>query len=342
LYLFFYLFIILHVIEKSDKGDLIMPNPFGFRSTLLTVSLLCLTVIPLAQASKLPIAIAAKQSPDAPVSNNGAPLQPGTSEAVVRVQNGAYVKGHRGLNEKAEKRVAPTAPRSKSHDTSHMGTESIIGEDTRTQVNDTTAYPYSAIVQIESDIGGCTGWLIGPHTVATAGHCVYDPNQHKWASYARVYPGRNGDELPYGSANAQVLYSVVGWTQNGDSNYDYGAIKLDSDIGNDAGWFGYRWQTGSMDGIWENISGYPGDKTYGTQWEDRDQIRQTAPRKLFYANDTYGGQSGSPVYEVDSHSDCDFCAIAIHTSGVYSGSSYNRGTRITEAVFENFNRWKNQ
>ncbi|GIN26550.1 hypothetical protein J31TS2_31300 [Bacillus licheniformis] len=62
-----------------------------------------------------------------------------------------------------------------------------------------------------------------------------------------------------------------------------------------------------------------------------------------YAMDTYGGQSGSPVFEQSSsRTNCSGpCSLAVHTNGVYGGSSYNRGTRITKEVFDNLTNWKN-
>jgi glutamyl endopeptidase len=277
-------------------------------------------------------------SPHTPVSNKGATIQPVPyGKDTVKQRFGAYTKGHKGTQERSDLTASP----SETKPDGGAGTESIIGADNRTRVTNTAVYPYSAIVHIVSDIGGCTGWMIGPDTVATAGHCLYDPNEDKWASFATVYPGRDGDHLPYGSADGVEFFSVTGWVHDGNTNYDYGAIKLDKRIGDSTGWFGYRYQSGSMNGTAENISGYPGDKPYGTQWQHADHIRETYKHKLLYANDTYGGQSGSPVYQ-SSYAHCGVCSIAIHTNGVYGGSSYNRGTRITKEVFENLNTWKAQ
>jgi glutamyl endopeptidase len=216
-----------------------------------------------------------------------------------------------------------------------VGIQTVIGTDSRYQITGTTAYPYRAIVHITSSIGGCTGWLINANTVATAGHCLHNGS---WATNVVVYPGRNGSSTPYGSCGYTRLFSVSGWTSSRSPEYDYGAIKLNCSIGNTTGWFGYRWTSSSLTGQPSYISGYPGDKPYGTQWRSDDSIRITETRRLFYANDTYGGHSGSPVW--NNEASCSTCGIAIHAYGVGS-NGYNGGTRITQEVYNNLTTWKN-
>jgi glutamyl endopeptidase len=220
--------------------------------------------------------------------------------------------------------------------------ETIIGTDNRYLISNTTTYPYRAVAEMNltqgTSSGRCTAWFIGPDTVATAGHCVHTGGSSGvWSSNVRVFPGRNGSSTPYGSCTARRLYSVTGWTSNGDSNYDYGAVKLNCSIGSTVGWFGLHWQSASLTGQQTIIDGYPGDKPY-TQWGANDFVRQTDAQKLQYDNDTVGGMSGSPVYNRVA---CNPCAIAIHTNGVYGGSTHNRGTRITQQVFNNLIAWRN-
>lgn len=55
----------------------------------------------------------------------------------------------------------------------------IIGPDDRVKITNTTNFPWSAMVRItkyftEDKTGACSGWMLGPSTVVTAGHCVYD------------------------------------------------------------------------------------------------------------------------------------------------------------------------
>ncbi|WP_312853949.1 trypsin-like serine peptidase [Thermoactinomyces mirandus] len=318
-----------------------MKNSLFFRSFAFILAGL-VTFLPVTSVLAGPVPTSS-DNPHTPVASDGSQIDPHApgSDDIVQTDNGAYSKGAKGNNVRQWERFVTDGRKSPSATADKPSTESIIGSDSRTRVKDPSVYPYRAIVHIESNIGNCTGWMIGSDTVATAGHCVYDPDSKKWASWAKVYPGRNGDEAPFGSANAKRFYSVTGWTVQGNHNHDYGAIKLDKSVGNQTGWFGYRWQSGSLNGVNENISGYPGDKDYGTQWEHRDQIRETTTYKLIYNNDTYAGQSGAPVYQ-DSYQNCGVCSLAIHANGVYGGKNSNRGTRITKEVFHNLNIWKNQ
>jgi len=254
-------------------------------------------------------------------------------------QYGSYSKAFTGtgkVNETKEKTAKESSAKAP------YSIKSVIGSDDRTRVTNTSAYPYRAIVHISSSIGSCTGWMIGPKTVATAGHCIYDTSSGSFAGTATVSPGRNGTSYPYGSVKSTRYFIPSGW-RSGNTNYDYGAIELSEPIGNTVGYFGYSYTTSSLVGTTVTISGYPGDKTTGTQWQHSGPIAISETYKLQYAMDTYGGQSGSPVFEQSSsRTNCSGpCSLAVHTNGVYGGSSYNRGTRITKEVFDNLSNWKN-
>lgn len=178
---------------------------------------------------------------------------------------------------------------------------------------------------------------MNPNTVVTAGHCVYSQD-HGWASSITAAPGRNGSSYPYGTYSGTMFYSVKGWTESKDTNYDYGAIKLNGSPGNTVGWYGYRTTNSSSPvGLSTSVTGFPCDKTFGTMWSDTKPIRSAETYKLTYTTDTYGCQSGSPVYR--NYSDTGQTAIAIHTNG---GSSYNLGTRVTNDVFNNIQYWAKQ
>ena len=145
-----------------------------------------------------------------------------------------------------------------------IGPLKIIGSDDRRIVNNTTRYPESAQVLVVLPNGRCSGALIGPDLVLTAGHCVHSGGSGgSWQSSATIYPGRNGNQAPFGSCEAKRFYSVTGWVENNNPAYDFGAIKLNCDIGKRAGWMGFFWQQVSLVGKGARVSSYPGDKPLG-------------------------------------------------------------------------------
>lgn len=227
-------------------------------------------------------------------------------------------------------------------------TESVIDTDERHQVTDTTVFPFRAIVSLVIDFpagsGTCTGFFIDADTLATAGHCVYSADWGGWATAIAAYPGRNGAIAPFGSTYATYIYATSGWYNNGDHRYDYGAIKLNAALGNTVGWLGYGVKLDErLAKVKIRIFGYPGDKASGTMWGTRRTIKGVEPQKLYYKIDTYGGQSGSPIYGKLSNS-CQICAFGIHAYGTgidpYAGS--NSGTRVSDSVFANLVYWASQ
>lgn len=223
--------------------------------------------------------------------------------------------------------------------------EVVLGTDNRVQITTTNIYPWRAHASLlitaadgAQYIG--TGWFIGPHTVMTAGHCVYVKNnpvaaRNGWVRSIDVMPGRNGNSLPYGSVRSTNFRSVTGWTTSGDENYDYGCIILPTELGNTVGWFGFgAYSDADLKASVGNISGYPGDKPSGTQWYHARKITAVNSRKVYYDIDTFGGQSGSAVYRIINGARY---GVAIHA---YGGATSNSGTRIVTPVFNNMVNWK--
>jgi glutamyl endopeptidase len=226
---------------------------------------------------------------------------------------------------------------------------SVLGPDSRVRVSPTNTFPARAIALVIADREGatlgCTGFLIGPDTVATAGHCVHGGPDSTWHENVEVHPGRNGSKSPYGSCTARALYSVTGWTEHGREDFDYGAIKLRCKVGIATGWFGFWWQQATLAGLEEVLAGYPGDKATGQQWKGSGPVGASSSRQVFYAVDTAPGQSGSPIYTVDGAPEdrCSgSCAFGIHAYGIHGKghhASKNHGTRISKSVFNNLVAW---
>jgi glutamyl endopeptidase len=229
--------------------------------------------------------------------------------------------------------------------------QTILGKDNRTRVSDTTTKP-GRMVALMTLAGNqwCTGFMIGPDTLVTAGHCVYDITSNAFldASQIAVYPGYDSaaaNPAPYGGCAARLLLSTTGWTVLHSDEYDYGAVKLTCTVGQQTGWFGWWSQTASLDGTQSRNIGYPGDKPLG-EWKSTDSIRVSEPRRLYYANDTYGGNSGSPIFtkRAAGAAQCGgWCVMAVHgygTYGSYPTSAWNHGVRVTKDVSDTFFAWR--
>jgi glutamyl endopeptidase len=231
--------------------------------------------------------------------------------------------------------------------------EVIIGTDDRIQITNTSVYPWSVhasllITAADNSLWIGTGWFIGPHTLATAGHVVftYAPGtaMHGWVRSIQVMPGRNGSSLPFGSVTSTDFRSVVGWTDNPNRTdaelYDYGAIRIPTELGINTGTFGFGvFSDSDLLATTANLSGYPGDKPTGTQWYHARRVTSVNSRKVFYDIDTFGGQSGSAVYRfyTPPGGNSGRYGIAIHA---YGGATANSGTRIVQPLFNNLLAWK--
>ena len=200
--------------------------------------------------------------------------------------------------------------------------ESIIGTDDRTRILETTLSPWRRICALEMEgsngagfIG--TGWLAGPRTIVTAGHCVHHPDMGGWARTIRVAPGRNGNELPFDQITAKRFSSIDAWTGAHDPDFDYGCIHLDADLGETTGWFAIAaLSDAELARRRVNISGYPGTPGFGReQWFHSNGVLRTTDRRVFYDVDTTAGQSGAPVWIYLDGSD-DPLVVSIHAYGV--------------------------
>jgi len=232
---------------------------------------------------------------------------------------------------------------------SYAQLESIIGTDDRVRVTNNQFYPWRCIASllITSHNGTMylgTGWLVAPRVLLTAGHCVHMADEGGWVTQIEVIPGRDADNRPFGSAVATDFRSTTGWTQDHNSDFDYGAILLPADkrYGEQLGWFGYASRGDDyLRGITLNLAGYPGDGgpagIDGTQWYNSRGVLDVLDKQITYEIDTFGGQSGAPVWEMTAEN--NRYGVAVHTFGT---TVNNGGTRITSDVFDNIVLWIGQ
>jgi predicted chitinase/V8-like Glu-specific endopeptidase len=226
---------------------------------------------------------------------------------------------------------------------------SVIGEDTRVAVTDTTTFPARAIVQIlfETSTGRkqvCTGAMIAPDTVLTAGHCIHSGSVAGTVhTKFQVIPGRNQGAAPFGQCAVRRAYVLSGWTGATTPaearNADLGALKLDCKVGERTGWMGVNAAADATSGQAITIQGYATDKApTGRQWKSEDVIRLLWDLKGFHQADTFGGTSGAPVALSASQN----VIIGIHTNGLHDVAPWaenNAFTRITAARLSIIKSW---
>ncbi|BCJ33694.1 hypothetical protein Athai_11970 [Actinocatenispora thailandica] len=115
----------------------------------------------------------------------------------------------------------------------------------------------------------CTGSTVnsdGKNLVFTAGHCVHGQGSgHAWWTNWAFVPGYDNGSAPHGTWYSSWLWSMQGWTTDGNRYYDVGVAIMDTDAnGNhivDAlGGQGIEWNYGYQRDVHD--FGYPADPPY--------------------------------------------------------------------------------
>lgn len=223
--------------------------------------------------------------------------------------------------------------------------ESICGRDDRVRVRAVSSPPWRMIAKLFITLGNGkrvvgTGWFVSPRTLITAGHCVFSSRNGGWARSVTVVPGMNGRKRPFGSARSATFRSVKAWTQHGRPESDVGAIILpkSAPLGQRTGYFGFAaLKNSTLKNLLVNTSGYPADKSIGTQWYNGGRITHVRARQLDYMIDTFGGQSGSPVWRYSSKT------RTRHVVGIHNyGGCDNKASRVTTGLHRLMQRWKQE
>ena len=192
-----------------------------------------------------------------------------------------------------------------------------------------------------------TGWFAGPKTIITAGHVLYDtdwPERNAttpaWGAMADIWIGyREG--LALGHANSAKFRVTDAWKAFVDAGPEEGQRRSQIDLGciqlgeslfdfpkyfdlNDVG-------DAALTGQLATISGYPTDRDGSQiQYSASDTIGAVEPTFFYHKIDTFGGQSGAPVW-LGGKGVAQPSVVGIHTGGS-EGEVRNWAVRMTSDV----------
>lgn len=188
----------------------------------------------------------------------------------------------------------------------------VIGPDERAQISPTNVRPYQSIAYLEArdeetdKAFSCTATFIGPKTLLTAAHCLWVDEFGGWPDGVAIAPGKDGDDNPFGVEFAQDIWVPSGWMNaTGNSaerfKWDFALVTLASATPGETvgalelGVFSdATLQSGNFN---PTTSGYPGDKTWGTQWTSTQPSFDTIDAThLISSIDAFQGQSGSALW----------------------------------------------
>jgi V8-like Glu-specific endopeptidase len=198
----------------------------------------------------------------------------------------------------------------------------------------------------------CSGVMISPNVVGTAGHCVY--SEHRWRTGLSVTPAANDNprgtpNFPYG-LNFCVLRLITTseWISNARDSFDEGAIKIGSRVvgssqcQDNVNLANYVSLESSAPVAGDNIrvAGYPvqdngqGNR-YGSdaQWYSDCTVRSVTTYQLYYRCSTEPGMSGGPVFYTTPST---FTLLGVHTGGTYFN---NGGTTEVPSIDPYFSTW---
>ncbi len=207
----------------------------------------------------------------------------------------------------------------------NINIETVFGEDDRYEVLDTSVYPFRMICSLDlyfSENGSLsrgTGAFIAPNMLLSCAHNCFNYRTQKLVHSIEVFPGRAGDSTPFNSTWVTRVMYPEEYELNGLSENDIAIFELADPIGDDVGFFSMASAGDAMIRAMEvNLTGYSGDRdqTARTMYTNSSSVWDLSPTAIYYQADTFGGNSGGPVYSYqDGNIDGIPTVFGVHING---------------------------
>ena len=170
----------------------------------------------------------------------------------------------------------------------------------------TSAYRYSGLPACAGEPFGdqptaafCTGFLVGSDIVATAGHC-YDASDYSGVRFVFGFEMKDASTPTLDVADNQVYTGVelLGRQRNSSTGLDYSVIRLDRAVTAPGATVLTIRRTGTVPlATTVGVIGYPSGLPEKIAFGGTTHVSDNTAAGYFVANlDTYGGNSGSPVF----------------------------------------------
>jgi V8-like Glu-specific endopeptidase len=215
----------------------------------------------------------------------------------------------------------------------------VFGEDDRRAIDATETLPFSAVGEVVAsfnngfEVRTGTGVLVSDRIVMTAGHVIHD-GQLGRAGAVAFTPGQDGFARPFGQVSAVASFVPEPWVNNSDDYFDFGLIALAEPIGQQAGRFDVTARPPSYyPGRVHHMTGYATDLINGLMYDAEGTVTQVDSTLIEHEIDGGPGQSGGPIWFVNSAGRPE--AVAVYTGDVdeFQGGrvtrTYGVGARIT-------------
>lgn len=231
---------------------------------------------------------------------------------------------------------APIAAPPSSPEAATGAPEVVIDGDDRERVAHVRSSPHgmigSILVRFNGQYDRCTGAFVGPNTILTAAHCLYDPDRGGKADYIKFLAAESPADAGYiecvvrNQENMRVPQAFI--ADPSDENNDFGVIKPPQchlpatpnsavNIIDYVGWFG--WTGADRAGQLAELAGYPKEvddvAQNGQMWFHEARIVKTQPQLIQYRMDASSGQSGAPVFDRLSTPVPGWYVIGVHVGG---------------------------
>jgi len=216
------------------------------------------------------------------------------------------------------------------------------GGDKFTQVTKTTDYPYTTMGMLGN---GCSGAIVAKRFVLTAAFCLYDLKNKKFYDNLDFYPAISGDNQPFGGVKWKDAYIPSGYAETGETQFDFGLVVLDGDIGDQTGWFGFG-DVEKFDFKQLTVTGYPWEGVASqTMWQTKCDIDAAEDNFVFYhcpgKADALAAMTGSPVW-FKGKADDAWQIVAIHNYAQDDKKNAWWALRLNRANTETLLAWIDQ